>query len=107
MGLHFLVTIVCTYMIYLTSYDTFFILSLLPPSLSLSPYTIHQIWGTAAGSVWFVGDSIDDMVCGKLAGCRTCLILTDDNQNVASQKEYVDISVKTLSEFGKHIGLDL
>jgi phosphoglycolate phosphatase-like HAD superfamily hydrolase len=56
--------------------------------------------------VWFVGDSIDDMVCGKLAGCRTCLLLTDENQKV-KDSEYVDIVVKSLSEFGRHIGLDI
>lgn len=26
--------------------------------------------------MWFVGDSADDMACGKLAGCSTCLITT-------------------------------
>ena len=79
-------------------------------SLSLSftlPLSLLQTWDTKAGNVWFVGDSIDDMVCGKLAGCKTCLILTDDNEKVALQSEYVDISVKTLTDFAKHIGLSI
>ena len=79
-------------------------------SISLSftlPLSLLQTWDTKAGNVWFVGDSIDDMVCGKLAGCKTCLILTDDNEKVALQSEYVDISVKTLTDFAKHIGLSI
>ena len=66
-----------------------------------------QVWGSSPGSVWFVGDSIDDMVCGKLAGCKTCLILTDQNEAVADQTEYVDLAVRSLRMFGVHIGLDL
>ena len=66
-----------------------------------------QVWGASPGSVWFVGDSIDDMVCGKLAGCKTCLILTDQNEAVADQTEYVDLSVRSLRMFGLHIGLDM
>ena len=79
-------------------------------SISLSftlPLSLLQTWDTKAGNVWFVGDSIDDMVCGKLAGCKTCLILTNDNEKVALQSEYVDISVKTLTDFAKHIGLSI
>lgn len=66
----------------------------------------RQVWGAEPGSVWFVGDSIDDMVCGKLAGCKTCLIITEDNEAVAAQTEYVDLAVHSLRDFGSHIGLD-
>jgi phosphoglycolate phosphatase-like HAD superfamily hydrolase len=75
------------------------------PTLSLS--SCHQVWGAEPGSVWFVGDSIDDMVCGKLAGCRTCLIITEDNTAVIAQTQYVDLAVHSLRDFGLHIGLDL
>ena len=91
------------------SHSLFYSLSL-SLSLSLSftlPLSLLQTWDTKAGNVWFVGDSIDDMVCGKLAGCKTCLILTNDNEKVALQSEYVDISVKTLTDFAKHIGLSI
>lgn len=47
------------------------------------------------------------MKCGKNAGCKTALILTDYNKHHASNKELVDIAVESLSEFGRHIGLDL
>ena len=67
----------------------------------------HQVWGAEPSSVWFVGDSIDDMVCGKLAGCRTCLIITEDNTAVVAQTQFVDLAVHSLRDFGLHIGLDL
>ena len=77
------------------------------PALYYPIPSSHQVWGAEPSSVWFVGDSIDDMVCGKLAGCRTCLIITEDNTAVVAQTQYVDLAVHSLRDFGLHIGLDL
>jgi phosphoglycolate phosphatase-like HAD superfamily hydrolase len=57
--------------------------------------------------VWFVGDSDDDMKCGKAAGCKTCLILTDYNRRFKDDKALCDLAVESLSEFGRHIGISL
>jgi phosphoglycolate phosphatase-like HAD superfamily hydrolase len=59
-----------------------------------------------AESVWFVGDSLDDMACGRGAGCKTCLIRTPHNEGlVQSRPELIDLMVDSLTEFGEHIGL--
>ena len=47
------------------------------------------------------------MKCGKGAGCKTCLILTDKNQKIAENIELVDVAVTSLTEFGRLIGLKL
>ena len=59
---------------------------------------ILNTWGVEASTVWFVGDSRDDMLCGKLAGCRTCFI-TDDKFDANSLPPNVDVAVNTLTEF--------
>jgi phosphoglycolate phosphatase-like HAD superfamily hydrolase len=60
----------------------------------------------SAGTVWFVGDSMDDMLCGKAAGCRTCLISTDTNKDLySSRRDVIDLCVHSLQEFAGHIGL--
>ena len=58
-----------------------------------------------AGHVWFVGDSIDDMKCGRGAGCKTCFIWTAENQHHIENKEdvFADIIVQSLTEFVEHI----
>lgn len=49
--------------------------------------------------MWFVGDSVDDMACGKLAGCRTALITTGTNNDVVLQSpELVDVVVDHFDE---------
>lgn len=55
------------------------------------------------GSIWFVGDSKDDMLCGKNAGCSTCLIRTDYNRDIAP--ELVDLEVDDLLEFGRKLNI--
>lgn len=51
----------------------------------------------APEGVWFVGDSIDDIRCGKAAGCRTCLITASDRVHVDAH--LIDYRVTTLMEF--------
>jgi phosphoglycolate phosphatase-like HAD superfamily hydrolase len=36
----------------------------------------------------FVGDSLDDMVCGKNAGCLTCFMITEENEMVSEDPKY-------------------
>lgn len=56
--------------------------------------------------VWFVGDSEDDVACGKSAGMKTCLLLTDYNCHLAAEQPgLVDLQVATLMEFADHIRL--
>jgi phosphoglycolate phosphatase-like HAD superfamily hydrolase len=58
------------------------------------------------GVVWFVGDSADDLKCGRAAGCKTCLILTDSNDKILVETpELVDLAVNSLSEFANAIGI--
>jgi HAD superfamily hydrolase (TIGR01549 family) len=70
------------------------------------PAVAHHIlrhWNIAsedASAVWFVGDSLDDVACGKAAGCSTCLILTGSNHVVHKNHPHlVDIVVNDLMEF--------
>jgi pyridoxine kinase len=53
--------------------------------------------------VWFIGDSIDDMKCGKGAGCRTCFVTTPSMAHDPSHAAFIDISVTSLREFIEHI----
>lgn len=56
--------------------------------------------------VWFVGDSIDDMKCGKDAGCWTCLLLTNENQELYTKyPQYIDKTASSLSEFLRYLNL--
>lgn len=58
------------------------------------------------GDVWFVGDSMDDMKCGKSAGCKTCLILTDYNVNYMKENPgIIDVEVSNLIEFLSFINI--
>ena len=62
-----------------------------------------------AASVWFVGDSEDDMVCGHGAGLRTCLLRTDYNRAFAKARpECVSMEVDSLAEFAERaLGVDV
>lgn len=63
-------------------------------------HAVLESWDIAAPEeVWFVGDSMDDMKCGKGAGCRTCLVSEDEGPMRSDYEQYVDFRVKTLSEF--------
>ena len=58
--------------------------------------------------MWFVGDSIDDMQCGKAAGCRTCLVRTPHNTDLQEKfPGLVDVAVSSLQEFADYIGLPM
>ena len=58
--------------------------------------------------VWFVGDSEDDIACGRSAGCMTCLIRTPQNKNFRSKKpDMIHLQVDSLSEFVDHILQDM
>lgn len=79
------------------------------PDPAVAQYVIQQ-WGIPADqahAVWFVGDSDDDMKCGKAAGMKTCLIINKSyrSQQLAENRELVDLAVETLSDFGRHIGV--
>jgi phosphoglycolate phosphatase-like HAD superfamily hydrolase len=64
---------------------------------------ILSTWGVSdPAKVWFVGDSADDMRCGKGAGCRTCLIAPED-YDASGFIDFVDVRVSSLSEFISHI----
>lgn len=62
-----------------------------------------------AASVWFVGDSEDDMVCGHGAGLRTCLLRTNYNRAFAAARpECVTMEVDSLAEFASRVlGVDV
>lgn len=73
------------------------------------PKVAHHIlaaWevGDRPHEIWFVGDSLDDMKCGKGAGCRTCLIAPNGTSIFSpEQAKYIDISVPSLTEFMNHL----
>lgn len=58
-----------------------------------------------AKHVWFVGDSRDDMICAKGAGCRTVLIACDHNHALRENKELVDVVVNGLDELQREMFL--
>ncbi len=74
---------------------------------------VFRSWNIQPGyesSVWFVGDSVDDMQCGKRAGCKTCLIRTPHNKDLplaTRENELVDVVVDSLEEFAKIINIAL
>ena len=50
--------------------------------------------------VWFVGDSEDDVQCGKSAGMMTCLVRTEYNIGLAARRPgLVDLEVSSLTDF--------
>ena len=54
--------------------------------------------------VWFVGDSEDDMTCGRDAGCMTCLVRTPQNLLFRNKNtESIDLHVDSLTNFVEHI----
>lgn len=63
-------------------------------------------WEVEAGEehlVWFVGDSLDDMLCGRAAGCSTCLVATKSNTHLLNNRPgLVDIVVNDLLELKEH-----
>ena len=77
-------------------------------------FHVMKEWGISIGEgqkpperqvVWFLGDSIDDVACGKAAGCKTCLIRTPFNGKVQQRDDLVDLVVNSLSEWVEYVGL--
>jgi phosphoglycolate phosphatase-like HAD superfamily hydrolase len=64
--------------------------------------SILSTWSILPGQeklIWFVGDSIDDMKCGKHAGLTTCLVLTPENHHLPKIfPELIDHVVHNLEE---------
>jgi len=61
---------------------------------------------TNIGNYWFIGDSLDDMNCGHLAGCKTCLIRTKFNKQVElehAETGLITVVVDTLTEWLEHV----
>lgn len=67
------------------------------PDPAVAHHIMQQWGGATPEEVWFVGDSLDDIRCGKSAGCRTCLITTSDR--AFEDEHLVDHRVTTLREF--------
>eukprot|EP01041_Mallomonas_annulata_P007549 gene7549-15468_t len=67
------------------------------PDPRVASHILDQ-WGVEAGSVWFVGDHADDMTCGKLAGCRTCFLVTPETTGLEPPPN-ADLVVHSLSAF--------
>jgi len=62
--------------------------------------------GASMGNYWFIGDSLDDMNCGHLAGCKTCLIRTKFNKHVELEHAntgLITVVVDTLTEWLGHV----
>ena len=57
-------------------------------------------WNLDRESVWFVGDSDDDINCGISAGMNTCLIRTSYNSHLEAK---VTVAVDELIDFAKII----
>jgi len=68
---------------------------------------ILEHWGSSEAekdSIWFVGDSEDDVLGGKGAGLRTCLIRTNYNKRFAEANPgVVDVQVDSLEEFAETV----
>ena len=72
------------------------------PDSRVATYILNK-WGiTDPSTIWFVGDHNDDILCGKNAGCRTCLIV-DAHTDRSTINCNPDIIVESLSEFLHHI----
>lgn len=54
--------------------------------------------------ILFVGDSLDDMRCGRASGCTTCLILTDSNKRLLeTNQQDIDIVINNLDELIQYL----
>ena len=77
--------------------------------------SIMNAWGKSAnsdesglGDFWFIGDSLDDMHCGHLAGCKTCLLRTPFNRKVEAEHAgsgLVTFFADSLSDWLNHVSL--
>ena len=55
-----------------------------------------------AAETWFVGDSISDLLCAIIAGCKPALVLTGKGRRTLQKKEFESLSVpiyKDLADF--------
>ena len=80
------------------------------PDPRVALHVVETHWGSTQqqqqqqqkdrASFWFVGDSEDDVLCGKGAGLSTCLIRTSYNRKFARDRpDVVDLEVDSLEEF--------
>lgn len=68
-----------------------------------APDHLLRTWGATPGEVWVVGCSVAELACGKLAGCRTCLLvpataLTSDRDTSIGCAD-IDVTVHCLRDF--------
>jgi pyridoxine kinase len=85
--------------------ETFQETNIQKPNPELAHY-IARAWSVPEEQkslLWFVGDSLDDMKCGKNAGLTTCLILTDHNQKL--QEQYPSLIDHTISDLDELLAI--
>jgi len=79
------------------------------PDPRVALHVVEAHWGSTQqqkdrASFWFVGDSEDDVLCGKGAGLKTCLIRTSYNRKFARDRpDVVDLEVDNLQEFASKV----
>jgi phosphoglycolate phosphatase-like HAD superfamily hydrolase len=56
-------------------------------------------WGIQPAEALVVGDYRDDILCGKAAGTRTCLLLNDNNRSYASLADHAASDLFQVREF--------
>lgn len=70
---------------------------------------VLSAWEAAAGDVWVVCDNAEDLAGAKLAGCRTCLLVSGSPppaaglSDVRSRSTSCDIVVSSLKDFLDHV----
>lgn len=67
------------------------------PDPQVAHHIMQQWGGVPPHEVWFVGDSIDDIRCGKRAGCFTCLITASEKRH--DDEHLIDHRVTSLKDF--------
>jgi phosphoglycolate phosphatase-like HAD superfamily hydrolase len=60
--------------------------------------SIAQTWGLDPSEMVMVGDSIDDMECGRRAGAATILIGEPDHPHTVEGRQFADAEVASLAE---------
>eukprot|EP01039_Chlorochromonas_danica_P004867 gene4867-5335_t len=76
------------------------------PRVVLSILSQWRISEENRNQIWFVGDSLDDMICAKKAGCRSILVKAGDNQHLKNKHpELIDEEVEDLEHLIQLLGL--
>lgn len=72
------------------------------PDPALAEHIMEQWDVLRPETTWFVGDSLDDMQCGKRAGCTTVLVSTEHNGALRDEHpEMIDHVVHSLEELAE------